>query len=665
MFRFLLVSLMLFATLALSANPYIVRTFPDENGRIIEEVVVPGIPEALRKPGPVATPSRSAVILTDVPKLNWCYGCSATSAAMIAGYYDRNGYPNMYAGPTNGGVFPGTNSSWGYEECPLSATHQGYDGLATQGHVNRFWVAMNNSGNDPYGTGDPTATYANCTTDYMGTNQDWWSNSDGSTRFYNYENGSPLYDYSGAETSSPRKRDGIHGFRLFMESRAYQVATNYNQYIYGYEGNTMGYSLAQFQQSIDNGIPVMIHIEGHTMVGVGYESTSNLIYIHDTWDHSVHSMTWGGSYSGMPHYAVSVIQLASAPAFGNITWNPGSFSSSLDINASTVKNLVIGNTGTGTLEYQCTVPTSSSTALSEGFNTGNIPSAWTQAQVSGNSLQWNCASGGHSGNPNTAYEGAYNALLYNSSYTSSVVKLISPALNLQAAGSASLQFWHAQAEWSGDQDELRVYYKTSAGGAWNLLETYLEDTPDWTQRSISLPNLSSTYYVAFEGTTNYGFGVCLDQITISSQTASNSWLSINGGTSASGSINAGAANQSLSIGFDATGLSAGSYSSTITIQSNSASNSELTLPVSLTVFAPLIAPEELSIQLLEASNSVRISWNAASGSPSGYKVYFCTDPGFNSGVTLIASTAANRLYYVHSGVGSRPKGFYRVVAIRN
>ncbi len=49
----------------------------------------------------------------DVPAFAWCYGCSATSGAMMAGYYDRTGYLNMYAGPTNGGICPMDNSSWG------------------------------------------------------------------------------------------------------------------------------------------------------------------------------------------------------------------------------------------------------------------------------------------------------------------------------------------------------------------------------------------------------------------------------------------------------------------------------------------------------------------------------------------------------------------------
>jgi len=47
------------------------------------------------------------------------------------------------------------------------------------------------------------------------------------------------------------------------------------------------------------------------MVGIGYNDSSNLIYIHDTWDHSVHSMTWGGSYLGMQQYAVTIVIVVS------------------------------------------------------------------------------------------------------------------------------------------------------------------------------------------------------------------------------------------------------------------------------------------------------------------------------------------------------------------
>ena len=60
---------------------------------------------------------------------------------------------------------------------------------------------------------------------------------------------------------------------------------------------------------IDNGSPVMIQLEGHSMVGVGYNAADKRVYLHDTWGDYVASMTWGGSYSGMDQYAVTVLHL--------------------------------------------------------------------------------------------------------------------------------------------------------------------------------------------------------------------------------------------------------------------------------------------------------------------------------------------------------------------
>ena len=87
----------------------------------------------------------TATVLTNVPAFYWSYGCSATAAAMLFGYYDRTGYSNMYTGPTNGGVcpLPVDHSIWGTTayptvtcmECPLSASHNGKDGRTTRGHV--------------------------------------------------------------------------------------------------------------------------------------------------------------------------------------------------------------------------------------------------------------------------------------------------------------------------------------------------------------------------------------------------------------------------------------------------------------------------------------------------------------------------------------------------
>ncbi|MEI6766604.1 MAG: T9SS type A sorting domain-containing protein [Bacteroidota bacterium] len=153
------------------------------------------------------------------------------------------------------------------------------------------------------------------------------------------------------------------------------------------------------------------------------------------------------------------------------------------------------------------------TFLSEGFEGGALPTGWTQEYVTGTN-NWIYANGGHSGLPVAAHTGSYNAQFYYGSYANYTTKLVTPAMNINLVTNPTLTFWHAQMDWSGDVDEHRIYYKTSSGGPWNLLATYTAAIAAWTQEVIALPNGSSTYYIAFEGTAQWGYGVCIDDVTV-------------------------------------------------------------------------------------------------------------------------------------------------------
>ncbi len=239
---------------------------------------------------------------------------------MIAGYYDREGYPNIYTGPTNSGLMPLDNSSWSdwtddsganKHQCPLSATHDGLDGRTTRGHVDDYWVENNDNNDDPFVTNTwAEHSYGDCTGDYMKTNQTSnYGNPDGATTFYYFaeDNGDPL-TASDMEGYGIEDEDGGYGFKLFFESRGYTVIQMYNQNID--DGSNGGFTFTQYKAEIDAGNPIMIHVTGHTMVGVGYNTVDNTVYLHDTWDYDMHSMIWGGSYSGMDHKHVTVIRLA-------------------------------------------------------------------------------------------------------------------------------------------------------------------------------------------------------------------------------------------------------------------------------------------------------------------------------------------------------------------
>ncbi len=288
------------------------------DGKLVDERIIgPGLPPtgwiSSLNLASATNVSVQGLSSTDIPTMRWSYGCSATSATMLFGYYDRVGYSNMYTGPTNGGVFPLTNSVWGSSsegngQCPLTASQYGLDGRTTKGHKDDYYYAYGSS-TDPYYGSWTEHSPLDCIADFMGTNMyKKYGNGDGSTTFWYYSDGSPTYDFTYYDSTS---RDGMHGMKLFAESRGYSVVTNYNQYIDS-AGLRYGFTYAQYKAEIDAGYPVLIQINGHTMLGVGYSGTDQVI-VHDTWDYSDHTMTWGGYYAGMKHYGVGVIHLNPPP----------------------------------------------------------------------------------------------------------------------------------------------------------------------------------------------------------------------------------------------------------------------------------------------------------------------------------------------------------------
>ncbi len=298
--------------------------------------------------------------LYDVPAYDWVYGCSPTSAAMLFGYYDRQGFPDMYTGPAEGGVCPLNNATaWDSGESPLSATHEGYDGLSSCGHVDDYWEEYLSTG-DPYDDGGWVEhDYADCTADFMGTSQ-WenWYNADGSTTFYFAEANQPLYDFTACESYSPARRDGCHGMRLFVESRGYTVLENYNQYIAGHGGNSAGFTYEQFKDEVDAGRPVMIQVDGHTMLGVGYDG-EDTVYVHDTWSHEPREMTWGGTYGfeELQHFGVTVIRLAATDGPPEVDTD---YAISIEESSATLRGSIVYDGGS-TCEYRFSYGTTSGT----------------------------------------------------------------------------------------------------------------------------------------------------------------------------------------------------------------------------------------------------------------------------------------------------------------
>jgi len=152
--------------------------------------------------------------------------------------------------------------------------------------------------------------------------------------------------------------------------------------------------------------------------------------------------------------------------------------------------------------------------LNEGFEGGNLPAGWSQVYEIG-TWDWSYQNGGD-GTPGSAHTGSYNAFLHYNGIRKT--KLVTKVIDFGSyLDNTELTFWHTQGS-SWFPDELRIYYKTSAGGSWNKIATYTQIINSWTKRTISLPNPNSTYYIAFEGYTNSnGYGVCIDDVKVTGE----------------------------------------------------------------------------------------------------------------------------------------------------
>ena len=148
---------------------------------------------------------------------------------------------------------------------------------------------------------------------------------------------------------------------------------------------------------------------------------------------------------------------------------------------------------------------------SEDFEGGSMPTGWT-TDGSGN---WSVGTGDYSSSTG-AGQGTYNAKITHGS-TGDVTKLISPVIDLSGYNSALLSFMHVHRSWGSDKDQLRVYYRTSSTGTWVLIsgQEYTSAQSTWkTESDIVLPNVNSTYQIAFEMTDGYGYGVGIDNVQI-------------------------------------------------------------------------------------------------------------------------------------------------------
>src|SRR5688500_7422923 len=95
------------------------------------------------------------ISLAGMPDYSWHAGCFGTASGNLMGYWDRHGLPNVYTGPTAGGVAPLNSFGQNRGIRSLWASHGGFDGRPADqpGHIDDYWqVFVLNQVGEPIAT---------------------------------------------------------------------------------------------------------------------------------------------------------------------------------------------------------------------------------------------------------------------------------------------------------------------------------------------------------------------------------------------------------------------------------------------------------------------------------------------------------------------------------
>lgn len=105
-------------------------------------------------------------------------------------------------------------------------------------------------------------------------------------------------------------------------------------------------------------------------------------------------------------------------------------------------------------------------------------------------------------NASWEYDTTTSIYTFTADQQSSTSKLVLPILDMSNREATYISFDRKQLSQNNNTDALRVLYKNDVTAEWSELTTYTTATTDFQRDSILLQNLSSTYFIAFEGISN-------------------------------------------------------------------------------------------------------------------------------------------------------------------
>lgn len=280
------------------------------------------------------------VLVLDTPCYNWSFGCFGTGTGMFMAYWDRNGFPNIYTGPVNGGVAPLTFQEGGVnaEIRALWATQAGFAGrhATNWGHFDNYGgsqATYQSTAPDPYIVLGREEHPPECIGDFIGLNQNKWTNlnneCNGNIDAYAFN----FFDPTGAKRVNfiPPEQNGEpipdiqSGLRVFAAYRGYD-GDSFSQLadVWPDTPAGAGFTFNDLRREIDAGRPLLLFLQEnsyarangynpdiHAFYAVGYEITAagvQRVRVRDGWTHNVNFyrvINWNAS----PFFSVGSIHL--------------------------------------------------------------------------------------------------------------------------------------------------------------------------------------------------------------------------------------------------------------------------------------------------------------------------------------------------------------------
>lgn len=197
------------------------------------------------------------------------------------GYWDRHGFPDLYTGPTAGGVAPLNSNGSNVGIRSMWASKAGFDGRPADkpGHLDDYWMqydddyvglSYESTEPDPYVTANRPEHAPDCIGDFMGASQNKWSDLNGecsgnidafSFNFWD-KSGQRRENFTPPPLNGLEVRDIQSGWRRWAEYRGYKAdvtsqMTDFNPEIpFG-----TGFTFEDMKAEINAGYPVMLFLQ--------------------------------------------------------------------------------------------------------------------------------------------------------------------------------------------------------------------------------------------------------------------------------------------------------------------------------------------------------------------------------------------------------------------